>query len=369
MSATLELSGLTRTYPGSLEAALAGLDLVVPAGRCVALLGPSGSGKTTAMRIVAGLDAPDAGDVRIDGASVLGHPPERRGMAMVFQRPLLFPHLSVLDNVAFSARMAGASRREARASAARYLDLVQLGAYADRRTATLSGGQAQRVALARGLAAEPSVLLLDEPFSALDPLLREDMHRLVLELRAVLEPTILLVTHDQQEAVTLADTIAIMTEGRVLQHGDVQQLYGAPESLAVHRFLGGLNEFPGVVEGDCHVSSLGRLELDRRTPRADGPAVLVARHEAVDLVDPEDDAADAVGRVSRVVALGATCLVEVAAAGGVIHAELPTVLGPRAGQRVGVRIPLAARVLVPVEPRRARGEQVSMDAADRSVSR
>lgn len=348
MTAALDVCGLSRRYPAAEVDALTDLDLSVPTGGCVALLGPSGSGKTTALRLIAGLDTPDTGDIRVGGANVLALPPERRGLSMVSQRPTLFPHLSVLDNVAFAPRMSGASRRAARAAAAGYLDLVQLGGFANRRPATLSGGQAQRVALARGLAAEPSVLLLDEPFSALDPSLRTDMHALLAEVRAVLEPTIVLVTHDQQEAATLADSIAIVIAGNLLQHGDVAQLYSAPASLQVFRFLGGRNEFPGVVEQGVHVSGLGLLQLSRTTHVSDGPAVLVVRQEAVGVVEPNDDAADTAGEVTCVAVRGPWSLVEVATPAGPLVAELPTGRAPRPGQLTGVVLPLEARAVVPL---------------------
>ncbi len=360
MTATLEVTGLRKQYPGSATAAVAGVDLTVPAGSCVALLGPSGSGKTTAMRLIAGLDSPDGGDVRVDGVSVLGLPPERRGLAMVFQRPHLFPHLSVLDNVAFAARMAGASRRDARRTASRYLELVQLGTFADRRPATLSGGQAQRVALARGLAAEPAVLLLDEPFSALDPMLRADMHQLVMEVRAILEPTILLVTHDQQEASTLADSIAILVDGQILQHDEPQRLYASPASLQVHRFLGGLNEIRGVIDGNGHTSPLGRLHMPTAARLPDGPAVLLVRQESVGVVDADDTAADVVGVVARVTPRGARTLLEVTTPAGPLVAELPAGRCPGVGTAVGLVLPAAARVLVPESedrPRRVIADQ------------
>ena len=346
MTAAMEVIGLRRQYPESTRPALGGLDLTVSAGSCVALLGPSGSGKTTALRLIAGLDKPDGGDVRVDGVSVLGLAPERRGMAMVFQRPMLFPHLSVLDNVAFAARMAGASHRVARTAAHGYLELVQLGALADRRPATLSGGQAQRVALARGLAAEPSVLLLDEPFSALDPSLRAEMHQLVEEVRAVLEPTILLVTHDQQEATTLADSIAIVVDGNLLQHGDAQALYTRPSSPAVFRFLGGLNEVSGVVEGGRHVSALGPLEIPARSQLPDGPAVMLVRQEAVAVRSADDPTAHADGRVTRATVRGARTLIEVGTRVGPLFAEIPTGQCPSVGASVSLVLPLDARVVV-----------------------
>lgn len=369
MTATLDVTGLRKQYPGSAAAAIAGLDLTVSSGSCVALLGPSGSGKTTALRLIAGLDAPDGGDVRVGGVSVLQLPPERRGMAMVSQRPLLFPHLTVLDNVAFAARMAGASRRAARSAASRYLELVQLGALAQRRPATLSGGQAQRVALARGLAAEPSVLLLDEPFSALDPSLRTDMHQLVMEVRAILEPTILLVTHDQQEATALADSIAIVVEGHLLQHAGQQELFGGPASLEVYRFLGGLNEIPGVLVGAGHRSALGVLPTPQPGGVPEGPAVLTVRQESVGVVAADDKDADVVGVVARVTPRGPRTLLEVTTKAGPLFAELPVGHGVGLGTVVGLALPMSARLVVPKSGGRRRDRVAAAQIIDASPSR
>ena len=208
MSADLDLEHLSFAHPGTTEYAVEDFSLRVPAGQMVALLGASGSGKSTLLRLVAGLEQASAGVVRINGVSAAGVAPERRGVTMMFQKPLLFPHLSVIDNVAFADRIAGRSRREARANAARYLDLVQLGDMADRRSRQLSGGQEQRVSLARALAARPAVLLLDEPFGALDTAVRASMYELLEEVRAMLDPTIVLVTHDLTEA-SLADRVAV----------------------------------------------------------------------------------------------------------------------------------------------------------------
>ncbi len=346
MSAALSVCGLHRAFPGTDAPALDSLDLRIGPGRCVAVLGPSGSGKTTALRLIAGLDAPDRGDVIIDGRSVLALPPERRGLAMVSQRPLLFPYLSVLDNVAFAARMNGAPRRTARRSAQRYLDLVQLTSSARRRPATLSGGQAQRVALARALAAEPAVLLLDEPFSALDPVLRADMHRLLAEVRAVLEPTILLVTHDQDEAATVADSIAVLMNGHLLQHDAPARLYARPASLAVSRFLGGLNEIPGHLVDGVHHSALGPLALAPGATILNGPAVLLVRQESVVLVSADEPRVDAVGRVARSAPRGARQLVQITTAAGIIHAEPAAGQAPAVGASVGLLLPVQARTAV-----------------------
>lgn len=347
MTASLQLSDVTRTHEGAPAPVLSGLDLHVAAGDAVAILGPSGSGKTTILRLVAGLDAPDSGDILIDGASVLARPPEQRGIAMVAQRPRLFPHMSVLDNVAFGPLMGGASRREARGTAEQFLDLVQLHGLARRRPMTLSGGQQQRVALARALAANPAVLLLDEPFSALDPSLRADMHQLLIELRAVLEPTILLVTHDHQEAVLLADTIAVLIDGAVHQHGTAGDLYSRPASLTVSRFLGCLNEVPGEVVSGRHSSALGEIPVLDAAGVTDGPAALVIRQEAVRLVDATD--ATIVARVERVVPLGARSLVEVATSAGPLFAEAQPGQHVRGGDVVGLVLAPEQCVLLPVQ--------------------
>lgn len=359
MSATLSLHGLTRHYDGSVPA-VSDLTLDAPAGSCLAVVGPSGSGKTTVLRLASGLDRPDRGDVRLDGASVLGVPPEERGMAMVFQRPLLFPHHSVLDNVAFSARVRGAGRRRARADAEEYLELVQLGGFGSRRPGELSGGQEQRVALARALAARPRVLLLDEPFSALDVALRAEMHDLVRQVRAALEPTIVLVTHDQAEAASLADCVAVLAAGRLVQHDTVDRIYSRPTSLATARQMGGRNEVPGEVRGHHHHSALGSVALpvDVRPPQ--GPGVLVFRQEAVQVTDPGH--ADADGTVVASRPVGARRLLTIEIAGNAtryggpsvrVHAEIPPGRRVADGDRVAIRLSPDALAVVPPDPRLA----------------
>lgn len=345
----LRLDGLTRIHRAGSPPALADFDLEVPAGSCTAILGPSGSGKSTVLRLTAGLDPPTAGSVHLDGADLAGVAPERRGMAMVFQRPLLFPHLSVGDNVAFADRVRGVPRRAAQRRAAEYLDLVQLGGFGDRPARTLSGGQEQRVALARAMAAEPRVLLLDEPFSALDARLREEMHELLADLRMRLDPTILLVTHDSAEADALADRAAVLDEGRLLQVGPMQELYSRPASLAVSRLLGGRTEVAGTVRAGVHHSPLGTLALPGQA--GDGPAVLVVRQEAVALTAATDPAADALGTVVRVRRRGLRALVtvEVTGNGGtaVVDAEVEPGHEVTSGRTVGLRLPPADRWVVP----------------------
>ncbi len=334
----VRLVGLSKRY-GRTEV-LRELTLDVSPGSLVALLGPSGCGKTTTLRAVAGLIDPSAGDVLFDGRSVLALPPERRPVAMVFQAPLLFPHMSVGENVAFGPRMRRVGRSRRRRLAEQALDRVQLGGYADRRPGELSGGQEQRVALARALVVQPSVLLLDEPFSALDALLRAEMRELVLDLHRDLGVTTLFVTHDQEEAVVLADRIALVLDGRLQQYAEPQQFYAAPASLAVARFFGTANLSPGIVAGGRHISRLGDVAVPAATP--DGPGVLVVRQEAVALTSPTEPGTLA-GQVRTAVFLGTAVRVEVVlASGAVVTAVVYPSDRVAAGDLVGVRLPASA---------------------------
>jgi putative spermidine/putrescine transport system ATP-binding protein len=348
VSGALQLTGLTRLH-GTVPA-LADLTLAVPAGSCVAVLGPSGSGKSTVLRLTAGLDAPTRGSVHLDGRDLAGVVPERRGMAMVFQRPLLFPHLSVRDNVGFADRVRGVPRRRARERAEHYLELVQLGGYGGRPARALSGGQEQRVALARALAAEPAVLLLDEPFSALDTALRAEMHELVVDLRQRVDTTVLLVTHDPAEADVLADTVAVLDGGRLQQHGPLRELYAAPASLAVSRLLGGRTEVPGTVTGGAHHSPLGALAVTA----PDGPGVLVIRPEAVTVTAPGHPDADVRGTVVRVRRRGLRALVTVEVGTATVDGELAPGEELPVGTAVGLRLPVADRCVVPPSDDRQR---------------
>ena len=345
----LLIAGLTRRFPGTSRPVLDQVDLPVPAGGCVAVLGPSGSGKSTLLRLVAGLDTPDAGRVQVNGRDLTRVPPERRRIGLVFQRPRLFGHLDVRDNVAFPLVVAGARRRDAHRDAAAFLDLVGAADLARRRVGTLSGGQEQRVALARALAARPDVLLLDEPFSALDTQARAAMHDLVIALRAAVEPTLVLVTHDRQEAALLADTVAVLLDGRVAQHACPAELHSRPATLAVHEFLGGRNAFPGIVADGAHLSALGRLPLPDREGACppDGPGVLVVRQEAVRVVVAHDPAADIVGTVVDVRSLGALDTVRVDVADVTVEALVPAGPRVRPRDRVGLVVPAAARHVVP----------------------
>ena len=261
---------------------------------------------------------------------------------MVFQRPLLFPHLTVRDNVAFPGRATGLSRREARDEAMRFLHLVGLPQLADRDVRALSGGQQQRVALARALAARPKALLLDEPFAALDPTLRAEMHELLLELRAVLEPTVLLVTHDHEEASALADDVAVLIAGRLVQNDPVDIVYRRPVGVEVHRLLGGVNELPGRVDRGVHHSALGALRLPAGATSASGQALLLVRHEQLRLTAADDPAASLVVTVEMVRQRGGRRVVTVGRDRARLVAEVAAAEPIRPGDVVGVVVPAEA---------------------------
>jgi ABC-type Fe3+/spermidine/putrescine transport system ATPase subunit len=256
---TLDLHALGKVYDG--KWVVSDLTLSVPAGALVALLGPSGCGKTTTLRMIAGLAAPDHGDVRVDGVSILAVPPERRGATMVFQHPTLFPHLDVAANVGFGLKMRGVSLQETAERVSAALEQVQLAGYERRRIGRLSGGQQQRVALARALVTCPRLLLLDEPLSNLDPSLRDEMRELIAQLHADQRITTILVTHDRQEAMTLADHIAFLSAGRLQQYGEAPDLYERPATVAVARFFGMANLIPATVWHDTALTALGPLSL------------------------------------------------------------------------------------------------------------
>ncbi|KAA1427768.1 ABC transporter ATP-binding protein [Nocardioides antri] len=246
-SEDLVLAGLTKKYGDF--AAVDALDLTVPSGSFFALLGPSGCGKTTTLRMVAGLEVPTAGTVTLAGEDITRLKPYRRPVNTVFQSYALFPHLTIRDNVAFGPRRKGVSKREAAAEVNRMLDLVELGEYAGRKPAQLSGGQQQRVALARALINHPQVLLLDEPLGALDLKLRRQMQLELKRIQIDVGLTFIHVTHDQEEAMTMADTVAVMNQGRIEQMGAPEELYDLPRTTFVANFLGRSNLVAGSVTG------------------------------------------------------------------------------------------------------------------------
>ena len=288
------------------------MDLDVEPGAFVTLLGPSGCGKTTTLRMVAGLAAPSAGDILIKGARVNAVPIHKRNLGIVFQNYALFPHKTIFDNVAFGLKYRKVPKAEIAERVARALDLVQLPQMAERFPNQLSGGQQQRIALARAIVVEPDVLLLDEPLSALDANLREDMRVELKKIQHQLGITTIFVTHDQSEALAMSDKIVVMNKGRIEQAGSPQEVYTRPRSEFVARFLGNSNLLDGRItrtEGSLagiEVDGLGLVEAEldgTAAPQPGTPVRLVVRAEKLQLseaVAGSDSSSPLAGRVDTV---------------------------------------------------------------------
>jgi sulfate transport system ATP-binding protein len=285
---TIEARGITKSF-GSFPA-LRGVDLHVKEGELVALLGPSGSGKTTLLRVIAGLEFPDRGGVLFDGEDATERGARDRRVGFVFQHYALFRHMSVFENVAFGLRVRPRRARpgdaEIRERVSELLHLVQLGGMAERLPSQLSGGQRQRVALARALAVRPRVLLLDEPFGALDSRVRKELRRWLRQLHDELHITSLFVTHDQEEALELADRVVVMNQGRIEQVGTPDQVYHEPASRFVYEFLGDVNIFHERSEDPRQASIYVRPHAVDIARRPNGPSTLRARVQRVHVAGP-----------------------------------------------------------------------------------
>ena len=340
MNTGLELRDVSLRYRKDAEPALKGLSLRVEPGELVALLGPSGCGKTTALKIVAGLLPPTSGDVLFDGRSILGVPPEKRGSAMVFQKPLLFPHMSVEANVGFGLRMRGMPQRETSARARDALRRVSMEGFGDRRPDDLSGGQQQRVSLARALVTEPKLLLLDEPLSALDANLRDALRDLLMELQDEGDHTTVFVTHDQEEAVVLADRIALVTNGALRMYDHPQAFYERPRTREVAEFFGATNFIRGRAKppGDRVETPLGTFWL--RNPVPPGDVTLTIRPEAVRLGPPGEGGENSFpARVSGAAYLGTRISYTLQAQETSLRAALPPHTRLAVGDKTNVRLP------------------------------
>jgi putative spermidine/putrescine transport system ATP-binding protein len=318
----VRLVGLRRQYGNVL--ALDGLDLTIEPGELVVLLGPSGCGKTTTLRLLGGLEDADAGTITVAGKEITHVPANRRDMGMVFQAYSLFPHMTVTQNVAFGLRLRRVQKEKRDRRAMEMLDLVGLTQQADRYAHQISGGQQQRVALARALAIEPQVLLLDEPLSALDAKVRAQLRDEIRRIQLEVGITTLFVTHDQEEALAIADRVGVMKEGRIEQLGPPTEIYSRPGTSFVAEFVGLTNRLAGTVSGST-VTVRGRdLPLvDLSTPP--GPAMALVRPEAVTLASSSDgESGPLTGTVIAVTFLGATSRITVDLGDTTIMAQLPT---------------------------------------------
>ncbi len=315
---SIEIDGISKSF-GTFKA-LDSVSLELPRGELVALLGPSGCGKTTLLRIIAGLEGPDAGRILLDGTDATERHVRERRVGFVFQHYALFRHMSVFENVAFGLRVKPRNERpgeaEIRAKVDRLLDLVQLDWLKDRYPQQLSGGQRQRIALARALAVEPQVLLLDEPFGALDAKVRKELRRWLRRLHDELHISSIFVTHDQEEALEVADRIVLMNRGWIEQIGSPHDIYHEPATSFAYSFIGNVNAFRGMVEGQF-VRVGSDLLPHTRPDLADGqPVVAYARpHDTWIVPDDSSHGVGVAARVSRVLGSGAVSRVELVANG------------------------------------------------------
>ncbi len=371
MAGEVELRGLRKHFGEAI--AVDGIDATIRAGEFFSLLGPSGCGKTTTLRMIGGFERPTAGEILLDGVDVAQTPPHKRNVHTVFQSYALFPHLSVTDNVGFGLRRRRTPKGEIKRLVAEALELVELGGYGERRPAQLSGGQQQRVALARALVLRPALLLLDEPLGALDAKIRRQLR---IELKALQEEvgiTFVFVTHDQEEALSMSDRVAVMSGGRIEQIGTPAEVYEDPATVFVADFLGVSNlmeAHAARVEGGCAVTvgdyplraGCGDLE-------ASGPVKVVARPERIELLSGESGAQRGnclPGMVERTVYLGTSLQVMVRLATGVPLQVSITNTGDTGGYvqgtPVSVHIPVdALRVLAERRPQPE--EEAAADAA------
>jgi putative spermidine/putrescine transport system ATP-binding protein len=335
----VRLEDLRRSYAG--VTALDGLSLTMAPGELVALLGPSGCGKTTAMRLVAGLEEANSGRVMFGGKDVTGLPANKRDVGMVFQAYSLFPHMTAQQNVEFGLSLHKVSASDRKKRSGEMLELVGLSKYANRYAHQLSGGQQQRVALARALAIQPTVLLLDEPLSALDAKVRSRLRDEIRRVQLEVGTTTLFVTHDQEEALAIADRVGVMNAGRLEQLDSPVAIYSRPATPFVAEFVGLTNRLDGTVrDGEVDVRGVRLPLVKPDTPN--GPAVALVRPEAVSLAQEEGSVPSPLtGTVITVAFLGATSRVSVDLGDMTVLAQLPT--AQASAYPAGTRVRLAIR--------------------------
>ena len=333
----VDIIGVTKHYGDA--TAVDDLSLSIKPGEFLSLLGPSGCGKTTTLRMIAGFEHPDSGDIRISGRSVLGLPPHRREVNTVFQAYALFPHMTVAENVAYGLQQRRVPKAEQRERVIAALDMVQLRRFADRKPTMLSGGQQQRIALSRALINRPSVLLLDEPLAALDRQLREEMQVELKLLQSRLGTTFVFVTHDQGEALSMSDRIAVMRAGRIEQLDAPDRIYATPASAYVASFIGQQNFLSGTARGDAVDTSVGLIQgrwgAEQVTAGEDAVAAIRPEFIRIEPADAEGFGVD--GRVLGVSYLGETLQVVVGIAGEqtlLVRTPAPTAPPVAVDQRV-----------------------------------
>ena len=354
MANRVELQAVTKRFGNVV--AVDGVSFAIADGETVALLGPSGCGKTTILRLIAGFESPEAGALRIAGEDMTRRRPYERNVGLLFQHYALFPHMTVAENVAYGLRHRGFPKADIPARVAEMLALVKLPALAARHPGQLSGGQQQRVALARALATRPGVVLLDEPLSALDAKLRQELRAEVKDVLAAVGSTAIVVTHDQEEAMSLGERVFIMSHGRIVQQGTPDDIYAKPETRFVAEFMGRSNWFSGTLAAATQFRTDDGLLLDVAPHATDGAGhSLCLRPESIDVLpDGAEPGPNRLqGRVVEVVLLGAARQITVELAGGrrLLALQANRAAAPPArGEPVAVTFAASACILIPDEP-------------------
>ncbi|MDB4251450.1 ABC transporter ATP-binding protein [Amylibacter sp.] len=352
-SLPIDISNLSKSY-GPVKA-LDDVSLNISAGEFLTLLGPSGSGKTSLLMALAGFMRPDCGSIRFGNNEMITTPPHKRGLGMVFQSYALFPFMTVAENVAYPLKVRGVSKSDQESRAKRALDIVQLGGYEDRRITQLSGGQKQRVALARAMVFEPQIILMDEPLSALDKKLREHMQIELKALHQKLDATVVYVTHDQREALTMSDRIAVVNQGRVDQVETPEQLYRQPNSFFVADFIGESISLPVELSNNTALLNGRVLKSDLPIAQGSGGHRLIIRPELLEVISNAvpDNANDLSGNIQDIIYQGDSVLVIVQHDNlGMINVRVPANRAgqaglPSKGERIGLALYPEDTIIVP----------------------